>query len=109
MNSPAFPPADALIAHLKSINYQKHFNNYMDTVETVCLTIAAIVYVIFKKTQEWYQNGGKDATLQIIKKVWNFLSVSYTWVRCEVYPAVIKFLENVSETYGAWRDLVTVA
>lgn len=103
--SPSFPPADALISYLKGINYQKH----LKTLITVILTIAAFLYVAYQKTSEWYQNGGKDATLQTLIKIRNFLWMCCLWVRDEAYPALIKMIDNVKQTYAAWQDLVTVA
>lgn len=80
----------------------------MDLIETIVLYAIAVSYVIAQKVSEWYNNGGKDATIQTIKKIRNFLSVCYTWVRIEGYPQLIKFVDNVMQTYAAWKGLVTV-
>jgi len=104
MFAQSFPPADDLIAQLSKVEYKKHLQQFV----TVILTIAAVVYVLAQKFIEWYQNGGKDATVQVITKVWNFLQVCYTWMRDQGYPALINFAQSVKETYKAWSDLVTV-
>jgi hypothetical protein len=108
MQTTAFPPLHSLIQFLMSVDYKKHLNNFMDLIETIVLYVLAVSYVIYQKVSEWYKNGGKDFTIQTIKKVRNFLSVSYTWVRSEGYPKLIKFVDNVMETYTAWKGLVTV-
>jgi hypothetical protein len=101
----SFPPADNLIQQLSKIEYKKHLNNYMDIVETVVMLVAAVCYVLFEKFVEWYQNGGKESTIQTVQKVWNILQVCYTWSA----PKVMQFLKSVHETYKNWSDLVTVA
>ena len=47
----SFPPADDLVTKLSAIDYQKHFNKYMDIVETVVLYVAAIATVLWDKFQ----------------------------------------------------------
>lgn len=47
----SFPPADDLFVKLQEIDYQKHFNKYMDVVESVCVFVAAIAVVIWEKLQ----------------------------------------------------------
>jgi hypothetical protein len=99
-----FPPADALIQQLSKVDYHKLLKQFV----TIILTIAAVVYVLTEKFVQWYQQGGKDATIQTLTKVWNFLQICYVWCRTEGYPQLIKFARKVTETYRAWQDLVTV-
>ena len=47
----SFPPADDLFVKLQEVDYQKHLNNYMDIVETVCAFIAAIATIFWEKIQ----------------------------------------------------------
>lgn len=115
MNNPAFPPVNALIAHLSKIDYKKHLNNYLDIVEIVVMTIAAVSYVIYCNVKEWWINGGQDATIQVIQKIWNVLQVSYTWVRSEGIPAMMilkeqinNLIAKIADTYKNWSDLVAV-
>lgn len=100
----SFPPADAMIQQLIKIDYKKLFDQFL----TVILTIAAISYVIAEKFVQWYRNGGKDATIQLLIKVRNFLQVCYTWIVSEGYPELKKFVDNVKQTYDAWTGLVTI-
>lgn len=111
-----FPPADALIQQISKIEYKKHLNNLI----TVILTIAAVVYVLSEKFLEWYQNGGKDLTIQTIKKiwkvltiqtikkVWKVLTVCYTWVRLKGIPALTDLMVQTVKIYQDWKGLVTV-
>lgn len=104
MELTAFPPADALIRQLSKIEYKKHLNNLI----TVILTIAAVVYVLSQKFLQWYKNGGKDLTIQVIQKVWNFLKVCYAWIVSEGYPTLKNLISKIQQTYQDWEGLVTV-
>lgn len=115
MFTQSFPPANALIDTLKSVDYQKHLNTYLDIVEIVVMTIAAVSYVIYCNVKEWWINGGQDATIQVIQKIWNVLQVSYTWVRSEGIPNLMilkeqinNLIAKIAETYKNWQALVTV-
>lgn len=100
----SFPPADALIQQLSKIEYKKHLN----TAITIILTIAAVVYVLGQMFVQWYQNGGKDSTIQTIKKVWNFLAVCYTWICDKGIPALNDFMNQIIKIYQDWKGLVIV-
>ena len=115
MFTQSFPPANALIDTLKSVDYKKHLNTYLDIVEIVVMTIAAVSYVIYCNVKEWWINGGQDATIQVIQKIWNVLQVSYTWVRSEGIPNLMilkeqinNLIAKIAETYKNWQALVTV-
>ena len=47
----SFPPADDLFVKLSEIDYKKHFNTYMNFVETFVVYVAAIATVIWEKFQ----------------------------------------------------------
>ncbi len=93
MNNPAFPPANALIDTLKSVDYQKHLNN----LKKLIIIIAAVSYVIYCNVKEWWINGGQDATVQVIQKIWNVLQVCYTWVRDQAIPELKIFIQEVKD------------
>lgn len=108
MFAQSYPPADNLIQQLSTIEYKKHLNTFMDIIETIVLYVSAVSYVIYQKVSQWYQNGGKDSTIQLIQKIRNFLEVCYLWIRCEGYPGMMQFFQDVQQTYRAWMHLVTV-
>lgn len=115
MNNPAFPPVNALIAHLSKIDYKKHLNNYLDIVEIVVMTIAAVSYVIYCNVKEWYQNGGKESIIKILQWSKKVLILSYTWVRSEGIPNLMilkeqinNLIAKIADTYKNWQALVTV-
>ena len=51
VNSYSFPPADDFISTLMEIDYKKHFNNYMNIVETVVMYVCAVCVVIWERLQ----------------------------------------------------------
>lgn len=100
----SFPPADALIQQLTKIEYKKH----LDNLTTVVLTIAAVVYVFAQMFAKWYQNGGKDLTIQYLQKVWQILTVCYVWVLAEGIPNLKNLKDQTVKIYQDWKGLVTV-
>lgn len=99
-----FPPADALYQQLLKIEYKKH----LQTLITIVLTVAAFVYVLGQKAGEWYNNGGKEIIQNYVQKTGKLCLLGYTWCRDYATPTLIKFAQNVKQTYRAWQDLVTV-
>lgn len=97
-------PADALIQQLTKIEYKKH----LDNLTTVVLTIAAVVYVFAQMFAKWYQNGGKDLTIQYLQKVWQILTVCYVWVLAEGIPNLKNLKDQTVKIYQDWKGLVTV-
>ena len=68
----SFPPADALISHLKGIDYIKWLNIYMDFVESACIIIAAIAVVFWQKCTNWYKESGRDLMMAAYSKFLQF-------------------------------------
>ncbi len=99
-----YPPADAFYQQLLKIEYKKHLNNLI----TVALTIAAWVYVLGQKVGEWYYNGGKETLQVYVQQTAKLCVLGYTWCRDYATPSLIKFFQEVQQTYRAWKDLVTV-
>lgn len=108
MTTASFPPVDDLINNLSQIEYKKHFHNLIDVFIIVTATVAAVVSFIYTKTTQWYQEGGKDLIREKYQKIKDFLVICYLWIRCEGYPELMKFVDDIKQTYRAWRDLVTV-
>lgn len=104
----SFPPADALIEYLSGIDYKKHLNTFMDIVETICVFVAAVSYVLWQLVNTWYQNGGKEFLVNSYVKIRNFVQFAILWIREVGYPQVRKIVQDSVENARAWQDLVTV-
>lgn len=50
--SPSFPPADELLALMRRVDYVKHLNSFMDSVENLCIIVAAVYIILARKWQE---------------------------------------------------------
>jgi hypothetical protein len=108
MTTTSFPPVDDLISKLAEVDYHKHIRNFINVVIIVAATVAAVATVLVQRIAQWYQQGGKDDLRQAYEKVANVCSICYLWVRCEGYPGMMQFFQEVQQTYRAWQDLVTV-
>lgn len=99
-SSQSFPPADALLATLRRIDYIKHLNSFMDSVENLCIIIAAICIII---GQQWRKHQVSEK-LQISAAFVIAGSVILSaFVKETVAPFVMQILQNV------WRICYTVA
>lgn len=88
----AFPPADALIETIMTIDYKKHLNTFMDAVVIVCAFVAAIASVT---AQKWVEYDMTDRCLIALLNVKEFILKAYTWSREIGIPAVKKFSGQV--------------
>ena len=96
----SFPPADALISFLRGVNYRKHYNSFMDTVEQMCLIIAAICIIIARKWQE----HKVTEKLQIISAfVIVALVIIFEYLKETAWPIMKQMSQNV------WQICYTVA
>ena len=96
----SFPPVDALISFLRGVNYRKHYNSFMDFVESACLIIAAICIII---AQKWREHKVTEKLRTVAGFVIVALAIVFAWVKETVWPIVRQNAQNV------WRFLYTVA
>lgn len=86
----AFPPAHKLTETLVNVDYKKHYNSFMDSVEFACAFIAAIATVLYDK---WHQ-------YDMTERVQLATLTAYTWTRNVAVPAV-KNAATVTYNTGA--------
>lgn len=102
------PPADDLIGTLSKIEYTKHLRNFTNVCIILAACVAAVVSAMVQRFARWYRNGGKEYLWQAYQICKNVCVDCYLWIRCEGYPELLKFANDVQQTYRAWKDLVTV-
>lgn len=68
----SFPPADALIAALQEVDYQKLWKQFVMLTATIAAFVVAASAFVYRNVSNWYQNGGKE---QLIR-VYNFVTVN---------------------------------
>ena len=96
----SFPPADALISFLRGVNYRKHYNSFMDTVEQICLIIAAVCIILARK---WKQHEMTEKLQIFAGFAIVALAIVAAFVKETVWPIVKQTAQNV------WQILYTVA
>lgn len=92
----SFPPADALIETLQSIDYQKHFHQFMNTVETICIVVAAVCIVIRNK---WQQYDCTERLYLFLLWMKDKTVISYHWTRNVLIPFLRDTWSLMMETY----------
>ena len=98
--SPSFPPVDALISFLRGVNYRKHYNSFMDSVENLCIIVAA-VYIIL--AHRWREHKVTERLQTVAGFIIVALAIVFAWVKETVWPIVNQTTQNV------WQILYTVA
>jgi len=106
--SPSFPPIDDLIEIISRRDYAKHIRTFINVSIIIVAFVAAVTTALVQRFARWYQQGGKEYLWETYQKVKDVCIHCYLWVRCEGYPELLKFRDEVQQTYRAWRDLVTV-
>ena len=98
--SQSFPPVDALLDHVRKIDYIKHLNSFMDSVENLCIIVAA-VYIILAR--QWREHKVTEK-LQIISAfVVVALAVVFDFLKETAWPLMRQNAQNV------WRICYTIA
>lgn len=98
--SQSFPPADALLMQIRRIDYIKHLNSFMDSVEEFCIIVAAICIILARK---WREHGVTEKLKTVAAFVIAGLAILAAFVRETVWPIVKQMSQNV------WRILYTIA
>lgn len=99
-SSQSFPPADALLMQIRRIDYIKHLNSFMDSVENLCIIVAAICIILARK---WREHGVTEKLKTAAAFVVAGLAILAAFVRETVWPIVKQMSQNV------WRILYTIA
>lgn len=98
--SPSFPPADALLSYLQGVNYRKHYNSFMDSVENLCIIVAAICIILARK---WREHRVTERMQTLAGFIVAGLAILSEFVMETVWPIVKQMSQNV------WRILYTIA
>ena len=98
----SFPPADALIEVLQEVDYQKHLNNFMDVVVTVCAFVAAIATVI---AQKWQQYNCTERLQLFVLRCIELSKTFYAWVTTVFVPFVKSFYDDCRSVYNFLRTV----
>ena len=104
--SPSFPPVDALISFLRGVNYRKHYNSFMDTVEQMCLIIAAICIII---AQKWREHKVTEKLRTVAGFIIVALAILFDYLKETVWPLMKQTARDVWQVcYTVTRPPLTV-
>lgn len=85
---------------IRRIDYIKHLNSFMDSVENLCIIIAAICIII---GQQWRKHQVSEKLQISVAFVIAGTAIAFAFVKETVAPFVKQILQNV------WRICYTVA
>ena len=93
----SFPPADAFVEMMLEVDYKKHFNNFMDGVENLCIIIAAIATVV---AQKWQEHNMTERTQLFVLNVIAGAKTFYAWVKNVFVPECKEFYADCQVAYN---------
>lgn len=92
-SSQSFPPADALLMQIRRIDYIKHLNFFMNSVENLCIIIAAIAIII---GQRWREHRCSDRLRSYGAIGTALAAVAAAIIRETVWPAAILWVRETA-------------
>jgi hypothetical protein len=81
MNTPSFPPADALIATIRQINWRAVAHRLVMLAATICAVIVALSVFAYKHARAFWRDHGDEITLQVLTFAENAKTVANTAAR----------------------------
>lgn len=97
MFTQSFPPANALLEQIESINYQKHLRQ-LTTVFLVFVAVShAVLMFMYKKTAQWYHNGGKETLIDLYHQTVKMISQGITWTLTVLIPMMQKMYQGLQK------------
>lgn len=103
--SKSFPPADALVAYLRQVDYQKLYNQFVSFVVVAAAFVAAVYAVLRTKWVEYDCTERCQIAALYVKETAIKL---YNWVREVFVPFMIETANDVRSFYNIVRVAQTV-
>lgn len=94
-NTIGFPPADALLDQIVSINYKKHLEQFTTLFLTLVAVSQVLLQFLYNKVQQWYSNGGKELLLNYAHRAALFIN-NRTGLFDKLYAATV-YVYNLIE------------
>lgn len=89
-----FPPADALVAQIISIDYKKHAEQFVTLFLTVLAVSQVLLQFVYNKAAQWYHSGGKEQLLDYAHRAILFIN-NRTGAFDKLYALLIRFYNLV--------------
>ena len=94
--SPSFPPADELLALMRRVDYVKHLNSFMDSVENLCIIVAAVYIILARKWRE-HKVTERLRTVAVVCIIG--LAIVFDYLKETAWPMVRQNAQNVGRFF----------
>ena len=95
MFAQSFPPADAFLKQVSSIEYKKHLQQFVMITATVLGIIVGVAQFLYNKVSQWYNNGGKEQLIVLYHQTRKVSVQVYIWVLNEFVPMMQKMYQGM--------------
>ena len=87
-NTIGFPPADALLEQISSVEYKKHLQQFLMLTATVLAVIIGMSQFVYNKAAQWYSQGGKEQLIAYTQRAVLFIN-NRTGMFDKLYAATV--------------------
>ena len=88
----SFPPVDAFVEMMTEIDYKKHYNTFMDSVQIFCAFVTAVAIIVAEK---WQEHNMTERTQLFVLRVIDGAKTFYAWVMNVFVPECKEFYKDV--------------
>ena len=88
----SFPPVDAFVEMMTEIDYKKHYNTFMDSVQIFCAFVTAVAIIVAEK---WQEHNMTERTQLFVLRVIDGAKTFYAWVINVFVPECKEFYKDV--------------
>jgi len=93
-NTIGFPPADALLEMISSVDYKKHLQQFVMLSATLLGITVGVLQFLYNKTAQWYNNGGKELMVNYINRAVLFIN-NRSGLFDKLYAATVSIYNQV--------------
>lgn len=107
MFTQSFPPANALLEQLSTIQYKKHLHQFLMLSMTLLGITVGVLQFFYNKAAQWYHNGGKEMLLDYAHRAALFIN-NKTQVIDKLYAAMVSvhnYIEHIAHKLSDVTDV----
>ena len=98
----SFPPVDAFVEMMTEIDYKKHYNTFMDSVQIFCAFVTAVAIIVAEK---WQEHNMTERTQLFVLQVIDGAKTFYAWVMNVFVPECKEFYNDCRSVYNYVRTI----
>jgi len=88
----SFPPVDAFVEMMTEIDYKKHLNTFMDSVQIFCAFLTAVAIIVAEK---WQEHNMTERTQLFVLRVIEGAKTFWAWINTVFVPECKEFYKDV--------------